>query len=62
MNRNWENQSKIIKLLLWILILLKIMYCRNCDLYYYVADWSVGVIHFCLVYLDALQTSCIQQL
>jgi hypothetical protein len=34
----------------------------NCDFHYYVADWSVGVIHFWLVYLDGLYTFCLQPL
>ena len=62
MSRNWNKHSNITKLLLWNLILLKNRYELNCDFYYYVAELSVGVFHFLLVYLDALQTYCLQQL
>ena len=46
MSRNGNSHSNIIKLLLWNLIVLKTTKWLNCDFHYYVADWSIGVIHF----------------
>ena len=62
MSRNGNNHLNITKLLLCNLILLKNRYELNCDFYYYVADLSVGGIHFWLVCLDGLQTYWLQQL